>query len=629
MPLHFMRPEWLWTLLPALIFILILWRLRGQQGSWHSVIAPDLLPFLVSDADGSRGRNLLPAVALGWLVAAIAASGPSWQKIPQPIHQKQDALVVILDLSYSMKSADLQPSRLDRARQKILDLLQQRREGQTGLIAYAGDAHIVTPLTDDIQTIANLLPALHPDMMPLRGSAPVSAVAQGLELLQSAGIRAGKILLVTDGVSDRDLEGIEKLLRSSNAQLDILGVGTSTGAPIPMLRGGFVKNKDGAIVLPGLDEKNLRQLADATGGRYRHMQIDDADIDYLLADNTLRDSEETLALDRTADTWEDQGYLFILALLPLALGLFRRGWLLSLLPLFFLAQPQPAVAQNWDDLWLTPDQQGQRALEQGNDEAAADLFENSDWAGTAAYQSGNYESAIEHFDDENNADSLYNRGNALARAGQLDEAIVSYEESLGLKPEQTDAAENLALLKRLKEQQQEQEQQNGEGQDQDEEQNQDQGQQQDQNEQQDQDQGQGEEQKENQEGQDAEASPQDQSPGDDGEQQQYSQEQLEQEQEQSENSQGQPPDDEQTEEQTEEQNDTEATTESESEKNAEEEQAPQPAQVEPGDQERDQAMEQWLRRVPDDPSGLLREKFRYESLKRQEEGAQRSDEVYW
>ena len=507
--------------------------------------------------------------------------------------------------------------------------MQQRREGQTGLIAYAGDAHIVTPLTDDIQTIANLLPALHPDMMPLRGSAPVSAVAQGLELLQSAGIRAGKILLVTDGVSDRDLEGIEKLLRSSNAQLDILGVGTSTGAPIPMLRGGFVKNKDGAIVLPGLDEKNLRQLADATGGRYRHMQIDDADIDYLLADNTLRDSEETLALDRTADTWEDQGYLFILALLPLALGLFRRGWLLSLLPLFFLAQPQPAVAQNWDDLWLTPDQQGQRALEQGNDEAAADLFENSDWAGTAAYQSGNYESAIEHFDNENNADSLYNRGNALARAGQLDEAIVSYEESLGLKPEQTDAAENLALLKRLKEQQQEQEQQNGEGQDQDEEQNQDQGQQQDQNEQQDQDQGQGEEQKENQEGQDAEASPQDQSPGDDGEQQQYSQEQLEQEQEQSENSQGQPPDDEQTEEQTEEQNDTEATTESESEKNAEEEQAPQPAQVEPGDQERDQAMEQWLRRVPDDPSGLLREKFRYESLKRQEEGAQRSDEVYW
>ncbi|MDG1946144.1 MAG: VWA domain-containing protein [Halioglobus sp.] len=634
MPLHFMRPEWLWTLLPALFFILILWRLRGQQGSWHSVIAPDLLPFLVSDADGSRGRNLLPAIALGWLVAAIAASGPSWQKIPQPIHQKQDALVVILDLSYSMKSADLQPSRLDRARQKILDLLQQRREGQTGLIAYAGDAHIVTPLTDDIQTIANLLPALHPDMMPLRGSAPVSAVAQGLELLQSAGIRTGKILLVTDGVSERDLEEIEKLLRGSNAQLDILGVGTSPGAPIPMLRGGFVKDKDGAIVLPGLDEKNLRQLADATGGRYRHMQIDDADIDYLLADNTLRDSEETLALDRTADTWEDQGYLFILALLPLALGLFRRGWLLSLLPLFFLAQPQPAVAQNWDDLWLTPDQQGQRALEQGNDEAAADLFENSDWAGTAAYQSGNYESAIEHFDDKNTADSLYNRGNALARAGQLDEAIASYEESLGLKPEQTDAAENLELLKRLKEQQQ-QEQQNGEGEGEDKDQDQgqdqdgeqDQSQQQDQNKQQDQNQGEGEQQNENQEGQDSEASPQDQSPGDDEEQQQYSQEQLEQEQEQeqSENSQGQPPDDEQTEEQ----NDTEATTESESEKNAEEEQATQPAQVAPGDQERDQATEQWLRRVPDDPSGLLREKFRYESLRRQEEGAQRSDEVYW
>ena len=323
---------------------------------------------------------------------------------------------MVLDLSYSMKSSDLPPSRLDRARQKIQDLLQQRPEGQTGLIAYAGDSHIVTPLTDDILTIANLLPALHPDMMPVPGSNPVSAVTQGLELLRSAGIRAGKILLVTDGVSDQGRKGVEKILKSSDAQLDILGVGTSTGAPIPMPQGGFVKDNTGAIVMPGLKERNLQKLASATGGRYRHMQIDDSDIEYLLAGETFGNTEETMTLDRTADTWEDQGYLFILALLPLALGLFRRGWLLTLAPLLLLVQPEPATAQTWNDLWLTPDQQGQRALQQGDDKTAAELFENPDWAGTAAYRNGDYESAVNHFDDTSNADTLYNRGNALARA---------------------------------------------------------------------------------------------------------------------------------------------------------------------------------------------------------------------
>ena len=127
------------------------------------------------------------------------------------------------------------------------------------------------------------------------------------------------------------------------------------------------------------------------------MQIDNSDLDTLLAEGPLAGTEESLALDRTADTWEDQGYLLILLLLPLALGLFRRGWLLALLPCVFLSQPQPAHAQSWDSLWLTPDQQGKRALDQGDNESAASLFENPDWAGTAAYRGGDYETASDHF----------------------------------------------------------------------------------------------------------------------------------------------------------------------------------------------------------------------------------------
>ena len=558
MEMHLMRPEWLWTLVPALILIVMLWRQRGRTGSWDAVIAPELLRHLVGDSASARGSNLLPLVLLGWLIAAVAASGPSWQKIPQPVHQKQDALVVLLDLSDSMKSADLAPSRVDRARQKLLDLLQQRREGQTGLIAYAGDAHIVTPLTDDTLTIANLLPALHPDMMPLLGSDPVSALEQALELLRSAGIRRGTILLLTDGVSNRDSDAIEKVMAGNPSQLNIIGVGTATGAPIPLLEGGFLKDDTGAIVMPRLDEAGLRKLADATGGRYRRLQIDDTDIEFLQAENLFNESEETLALDRTADAWEDQGYFFILALLPLVLGLFRRGWILTLLPVLFLVQPEPASAGVWDDLWLTPDQQGQQALQRGDDETAAALFKNPEWAGTAAYRNKDYESAVTHFSDLNNANSEYNRGNALAQAGQLDEAIAAYEKSLALQPDRTDAQENLALLEKLKEQQ-----------------DQDQDQKQDQQEQQD----------------------------------SASEDEAEPDPEAPEESQAEP-------------------KEAAPEEPEEPQELPPISAAEPGDEERDQAMEQWLRRIPDDPSGLLQRKFLYESRQRQEQGLGRDDETY-
>ena len=137
MVLHLMRPQWLWVLVPALLLALLLWRQRDRLGSWNQVISAELLPFLVSPQGEARGPNLIPFILLGWLLAGLAASGSSWQKIPQPVHQKQDALVLVLDLSYSMKSGDLAPSRLDRARQKLLDLLALRKEGLSSISVLA------------------------------------------------------------------------------------------------------------------------------------------------------------------------------------------------------------------------------------------------------------------------------------------------------------------------------------------------------------------------------------------------------------------------------------------------------------------------------------------------------------
>lgn len=602
---HLMRPEWLWALLPAAVLALLLWRARGQSGNWRSVIAPDLLPYLLGqEATATRGQWLLPALLLAWCLAAVAAAGPSWRQIPQPIHQKQDALVLVLDLSYSMRAQDLAPSRIDRARQKLLDLLERRREGVTGLIAYAGDAHIVTPLTDDNPTIANLLPALNPDMMPVPGSDSRAAVELALSLLQSAGIRSGHIVLVTDGVRENDIEPIRSIIGGTGARLSVLGIGTPTGAPIPLPRGGFLKDSEGTIVIPGLEEQPLQSLAQAGGGRYRPLQIDDSDLDLLLSAAELPGETETLALERSADTWEDQGFWLILALLPLTLGLFRRGALATLcLPVLLLGAPERAQAQLWDDLWYTPDQQGQRALQAGDPERASTLFENPDWAGTAAYESGKYAVAVDQFSNNDSADGWYNRGNALARSGALEQAANAYRRSLEVDPDRQDARDNLALVEDLLNQQQQQQQQ-------EQEQKGDQSENQSSEQQQANDDG-------SQSGQQPENQSGEQSDGQDSSQQQQQGEQ-EGEQQQEPN-----------------QQDGEQSDREREQQQAEGQEAASGQQPEidmsslAEDLERDQAMEQWLRRVPDDPSGLLREKFRYESRQRQQQGERKRDESYW
>lgn len=603
--LHLLRPHWLWLLAPVAFLVWWLARRRDDVGSWQGVIAPELLPYLIEGTATRRRRGWLPLLALGWIVAVLAATGPSWQKLPQPVLQKQDALVLVLDLSYSMWAQDLRPSRIDRARRKLLDLLDLREEGQTALIAFAGDAHVVTPLTDDHPTIANLLPALDPGMMPLPGSEPAAAIEAATQLLLSAGVPRGRILLVTDGLSDSDSEAIRDALADSGARLSILGVGTAEGAPIPLPGGGFLKDEDGAIVMPKLPASSLRALAASAGGKYRGITVDLSDLDDLLAAAADPLDADAREIERQADTWADMAHWFALPLLPLLLVAFRRSAVYSLLPLLVLLPSEPSRADLWSDLWLTKDQQAARALAAGEPGKAAEIFVDPDWRGTAAYQADDFDAAAQDFKQQDTADSWYNRGNALARQGELDAAVDAYRESLQRDPGREDARDNLALVEALK-RQQEQEQQN-----------------------QDQDDGDPQEDSDDA-GQDSAAadnsgdSPQDSAdaPGD---------------QQSGDGAAQTPPGDDPADDaRSQQQADSDPTTGNDR----------QDAEGDPGDAaesrelpsaeidtasslaeslERDQAMQQWLRRVPDDPAGLLREKFRYESRKRQRKGDDRRD----
>ncbi len=613
---HFLRPAWLLLLLPALALALLVARARRRSGSWQTVISPDLLPYLLEDAAGPRRRGpLLPLLVAAWSLATVAAAGPSWVRQPLPVLQKQDALVVILDLSYSLWAEDLAPSRIDRTRRKLLDLLERRQEGQTALVAYAGDAHVVTPLTDDAPTIANLLPALDPGMMPLPGADAPAAVEAALALLDAAAVGSGRLLLVTDAIEPGDVPAIAGLLEGRDVTLSVLGVGTPEGAPIPLPDGGFLKREDGSIVIPGLPEAELEALARRGGGRYRRIAIDDSDLAALTAE--APGPGESTETDRRAEGWVDMAHWFLLPLVPLAALAFRRGLVAGLAPVALaplalaLLLPAPAArADLWRDLWLTPDQQGARALAQGEAERAAKTFEDPGWQGTAAYRAGDYATAIDRFSGDD-ADSWYNRGNALARAGRLEEAIAAYERSLALAPEQQDAADNLELVKSLRDQQQQERQQGGgdeQGQPQP---GSDPGQQG----------GQGQQPGQRDPGEPQGSDPGEDQRGDPGEQPGDNP------------SQGQPGDGEAQ--------DGRAAPEEGEEGDAGNaaQSLEQPAPgVEAGqamaekmaeDIEARQAMQQWLRRVPDDPSGLLREKFRYESRQRQRRGEERDNGKIW
>jgi Ca-activated chloride channel homolog len=444
--LHFVRPEWL-IAIPLAVAIALLWsRRRGASSQWEARIDPELQSALIEPAP-QQHRVTLPWLLAGGLIAgAFGLAGPSWERLPQPVQQRSDALVVILDLSLSMFAEDVAPSRLVRARQKAADVLRLRREGLTGLVVYAGNAHTVVPLTDDVRTIENLLPVLSPDMMPVFGSNPGEAVDLARELFRTAGLDQGRILLVTDGV-DRMTALTERRQRSF--PISILGVGTPAGGTIPLhfdgRPGEVLTTRQGEPILARLDDTQLAEISRVTYGRYRTLGIGDEDILALL-ETPLPGPEELRDADREFDLWADRGYWAALVLAPLLLLAFRRGTFV-LVPL--LLMPLPADAGVWDDLWARRDQQAYRLVRDGEPERAAALFRDPDWRAAALYRSGEFEQAAEHFRSGESTRHLYNLGNALALQGDYAGALAAYDEVLEHDPAHSDALWNRALVEKL------------------------------------------------------------------------------------------------------------------------------------------------------------------------------------
>ena len=566
---HFLRPFWLLAFIPLMLFFWHRLNHRLSSRSWIKVVDANLLPHLLSNE--GKGRQSLLWIFLGIAagLAIIALAGPVWEKLPQPIFRQQSALVIVLDSSRSMDSSDIKPSRLTRARHKVADILKLRAEGQSALIAYAAQAFVVTPLTEDSATIDALLPSISTDIMPSQGSQADKALTQAMALFGNAGLNQGEILLISDGVTDSELEAMQSTLQKTpQFRLSVLGIGTEEGGPIPLSTGGFLKDEGGAIVISRLREANLKALAKSGGGEYQIISSSDADINHLMdamQSNALKG--DAVESDLQADIWRELGPWLILFILPIVALSFRRG-VIMVVPLLLLTLPPDAQALGWQELWKNSDQQGSEAFEKGDHQTAAELFQQRDWKATSHFRAGDYEAALEQWQGLEHSGAHYNRGNTLAKLGRFEEAIEAYNETLRLDAGHEDAAFNKKQIEDMMKQQQQQDQQ----------QNQEQS---DQNQDQQQD--------------------SEQSAGQGEKQQQESGEQPQNENQQSS---GSEQDQQSAENQPEPQNQND-----ENEQQAQQE-SDQLAKME--EKMSEQAAEQWLRKIPDDPGGLLRRKFLYQ-----------------
>lgn len=613
--LHFVRPLWLFAFIPLVILLGILYRHHGNSMNWKSVCDDRLLPYIIlHQRRHSRRRWPFFLAALAASLCIIAAAGPALEKLPQPVYREQSTLVILLDLSQSMDAGDLKPSRIERAKLKLLDILNSRRAGQTALIVYAADAFTVTPLTDDTHTISSLVPTLETGLMPATGSHAYTAIDRALALLQQASAASGDVLLITDEVTERDFQAVENL-RLQGHRLSILGVGTEAGAPIS-LSGGFLQDRSGAIIIPKLDPDNLQRAALSGGGLYVSIQTNDADIstlNKLFSSRKVKgDNDESAEhMELTADIWQEEGPWLLLLVIPLVALWARRGWLLCFTALI-IPMPEPAYALDAESLWRNPDQQAMQLFNAGDANSAAEKFQHNDWKAAAHYRAGNYEKAIEALPKPTTSDDYYNRGNALANLQRYAEAVAAYDEALKLDANNEDAQFNREQVKQAIQQQQ---QQSGEGESSDE----DEASQSDQQDEQD---------NKNQSGE--------QSQGEQDQPAENSRGQSQQDQQNSaaENKSPSPTQPQESDEQTEQDSATQNNASDESseppagqhdtskveqalndaqQKTDEMQAEQQTSQLQEAElSEDEQAVEQWLKRVPDNPDQLLRRKFLYQ-----------------
>lgn len=555
---HFLRPLWLICLILPLFFYWKYFRGINNKSTWENVCDKKLLNYLLIKGSSAQRRLIAVLSLVGFIGAIMALSGPSWRKQEAPVMTPENPVMIVLNLSSDMTGNDIKPSRLERAKYKIMDMLNGLKSAQTGLIVYTSEPFLISPMTDDAEIIKNLLPVVDFKIMPANGDRPDRAILLAAEKLKAAGYPNGNIVLFTADVGQRFDLALEAAKKAKDMKYAVSVINASA--------------------IPNEKLKLISQYGD---GMYEKITYNDSDIQNL--DNFINKSiSELKKSENKQSTWIDEGYYLTIIPFLCCLYFFRKGILVIIALLAFSAQAQAGF-------FLNNNQEAYKSFSAGDYPSAAKKFEDNNWKASSLYREGNFDEAYKNFAKGKDVTSLYNQGNALAKGGKIKEAIAKYEEVLKLEAEHEDAKFNLEYLKK---QEQEQEQQNQEQQQQ----------------QSQQDKSQSDENKtQNNEGNDNSAQNQ-QSPENKPQQEQPDNQNPNDKQQPQSSENNRPPEENNQKQNGEEQN---QQGEEQDKKDEEQESKPTAAEMQEGDKDNEydeetQARTQQYREIPEDPGGLVR-----------------------
>jgi len=458
----FLRPYWLLLMIPALWLVWLAMRgnKRGIDTAWSRLVDPHLLAALsVSKTSGARSRWLPAVLGAGLLASTVAMAGPTWRKIELPSYQSKQPVVVVMSLAQSMNADDIKPSRLVRAGHKLRDILQRQDGGDVGFVIYSDRPFTASPLTEDGEVIRQMLPELSTGLMPVLGNRADLAITRATDLLKNAGATGGNIIVLADSPGSNAAASVAaaQAARADGYKVDVIGIGTDKGATLRTASGEPITGENGAAMRAPFDANGLRRIAAAGGGVYAPLTANNSDVKSVLPQSAFdQASVTTKQVNFKADGWADMGYWLLLVPVLLAPLAFRRNVVLVLPLALVLMAGLPsgrAEAATLANFWKTPDQQGAAAFADRAYAAAAKTFEDNRWRAASLYRGGDYATAAQTLAGGATVDDAYNRGNALAKSGDLEGALGAYDKALKLQPGDADARFNRDLVAKLLEQQ--------------------------------------------------------------------------------------------------------------------------------------------------------------------------------
>ncbi|MFK7878977.1 VWA domain-containing protein [Roseobacter sp.] len=418
---HLIRPFWL-LLLP--LIGLVWWRARQRanvEPMANDGLAPHLRDAMLLGAKSARRFQPIDGVAVVLALTILGASGPTWSRVPDPFMAQTAPVVIVLEVTASMEATDLMPSRLERAKQKIRDLLELRAGAKTALVAYSGTAHRVVPLTEDAQIMLPYLEGLLPDIMPADGSDATAALMIADDILATQETPGG-VLFVLDGVETSDLSIVSQLQGASVAFLVMLPEGTNDQ--------GLDQISDVPVIYATPDDRDVQQIDRSLNAAYRRALLEDEN-----------------------QQWNDRAWWFAWPAALLTLLWFRRGWTMQwgllLMVSVCLSAPSSSRADGWKDYFFTQDQQGRLAYDRKDYGRASEVFVDPLWQGYALFRNGNYEQTAEVLGRVDTAEADFIRAVAFIRNRNYRDGVRAFEAVLERDPSFPGAAENLEIAKEI------------------------------------------------------------------------------------------------------------------------------------------------------------------------------------